>query len=257
MKFHDVHCHLPINYFYKKIDEYMVSWEKMGLEYVVSASMKYSEMLRSVEISQKYDKIIAGLGIHPWKVKQSLSEERQNEIKELAKNNSPIVLGEIGMDYHFIKEQKYYPFQEETFRYFLELSEKHNLPVNIHTKGAEKEIYEILNTFAIPSSNVLVHWYSGPENILHKFREMGVFFSINPSVLTGSTHKRVLEEVPLTQLLSESDGNVKYTIKGERVVGSPAIIPRILQKIVEVKDLSTDEVCDILSHNFRRYVNLN
>ncbi|MHA1305043.1 MAG: TatD family hydrolase, partial [Candidatus Heimdallarchaeaceae archaeon] len=76
MKFHDVHCHLPINYFYKKIDEYMVSWEKMGLEYVVSASMKYSEMLRSVEISQKYDKIIAGLGIHPWKVKQSLSEER-------------------------------------------------------------------------------------------------------------------------------------------------------------------------------------
>ncbi|UJG39546.1 MAG: TatD family hydrolase [Candidatus Heimdallarchaeum aukensis] len=257
MQFHDAHCHLPINYFYKDIDNFMKQWSDLGLEYVIGVSMKYTEIEKAIELQKKYKQIIPGFGIHPWKVKRNMLEEQINKISNYVATVSPLIFGEIGLDHHFIKKEQYYPLQEEVFSFFLTLSEKNSIPINVHSKGAEERVYELLDSFSIPPSNILIHWYSGPKKMLYKFRDKGVFFSINPSILGGSTHRFVLEEVGLEQLLTESDGNVKYWIKGEKIIGSPAIIPQIIEKIAEVKNLSIDEVSEVLSRNFKEFANIS
>jgi TatD DNase family protein len=257
MRFHDVHCHLPENYFYKEINSFMQEWLELGLEFVVSVSDKLTRCERSIELSTRFEEIIPGIGIHPWKVKRNLTEELRDNFRRLLQKNPGVILGEVGLDHHFIKKEEYYPFQEEYFRFFLELSEKNNVPINIHGKGAEETISEILTTVNIPPNNILMHWYTGPQKILTEYIDRGYFFSINPSILSGSPHINVLKEAPFDQILTESDGNIKYTINNERIIGSPALIPNILEKICEVKGKDMEEITSKLHENSRRYLNLN
>jgi TatD DNase family protein len=255
MRFHDVHCHLPKNYFYRDIENYLEGWINDGLELVISVATKYKESLRSIELHSKFENIIPGIGVHPWSAKKSLTVEIKENFMSLILDNQNAVLGEIGLDHHFVDNEDYYPIQEEYFRFFLQISEKHGIPVNIHGKGAEELVAEILTTYKIPPNNILMHWYSGPKDILTQYIDRGYFFSINPSILTGSSHIEVLKSASKDQILTESDGNVKYTIDNERIIGSPALVPRILEGISEQKNISLEEASDILHSNLKRYLN--
>ncbi len=256
MRFHDVHCHLPKNYFYREIENYIEEWVNDGLEVVISVATKYKESLRSIELHSRFEQIVPGIGIHPWGAKKNLTEETKENFVSLILDNQNAVLGEIGLDHHFVDNKNYHPIQEEYFKFFLELSEKHGMPVNIHGKGAEELVAEILTSYNIPPNNILMHWYSGPKKILVQFIEKGYFFSINPSVLTGSSHIEVLKSTPKNQILTESDGNVKYTIDNKRVIGSPTLVPRVLEKISDMKDLEIEKISEILHSNLRRYLNI-
>lgn len=257
MKFHDAHCHISRKSFLKEFDisSSMEEWRKMGLEYVIGVSTKLSDSKKVVEMQSSYKEIIPGIGIHPWSAKIPLTEEIKSQFLNLVKLCDVLVIGEIGLDHHFIKKEERYPHQVETFKFFLELAEKNKYPVNIHLKGAEKEGAEILDSYEFPSNNVLIHWYSGPEEVLKKFLDRSYFFSINPSILSGSPHIQILKEVPYERILTESDGDVKYHINGEKIIGSPGIIPETLKKISIIKKETVEEVAFQLQANLRKYVN--
>ncbi|MBY9001295.1 MAG: TatD family hydrolase [Candidatus Heimdallarchaeota archaeon] len=257
MKFHDAHCHISRKSFLKEFDisTSMKEWSKMGLEYVIGVSTKLSDSIKIVEMQNSYKEIIPGIGIHPWSAKKPLTEELKSQFLNLTKLCNVLVIGEIGLDHHFIKDEERYPHQVETFNFFLELAEKNKYPVNIHLKGAEKEGAEILGSYDLPSNCVLIHWYSGPEDVLKEFIDRGYFFSINPSILSGSPHIQVLKEVPYERILTESDGDVKYLINGDKTIGSPGIIPETLKKIGVMKKNTVDEVAYQLQANLRNYLN--
>ena len=88
------------------------------------------------------------------------------------------------------------------------------------------------------------------------FRDRGYYFSVNPSILGGSTHIEVVEENDISQLLTESDGNVKYKINNERIVGTPKLVPQIIEKIASLKSETTNNVSTVLHANLLRYLNL-
>ncbi len=259
MKFHDAHCHIADKGFMKDfdLDTCIVEWVNQGMEFIIGVSTKYSQSLKIIELSKKYYEIIPGIGVHPWSAKKSMNEELRNNFTSLVEENPILVIGEIGLDRHFIKKEEYYSSQEEFFRFFLDLSVKYNRPVNIHLKGAEKEVASILTEYDIPSHNVLIHWYSGPPEILDEFIERDYFFTINPSILGGSSHISVLHKVARNRMLTESDGNVKYTINNERIIGSPGIIPQVISKIAEIKSETVERISSELQTNLRRYLNLN
>ena len=257
MQFYDVHCHIVKSYFRKNLDAFLSQWVDKGLIKVVSMAMKYSESAKNIELSKNYKQIIPGIGIHPWKAKKPLNEDIKNQFVDLLSlTNKAVVIGEIGLDYHFIKIQERYPYQKQFFNFFLELAEQFSLPVSLHLKGAEKEGAEILTSFDLKPAQVLIHWYSGPIDVLKEFQQRGYFFSVNPSVLTASTHVRVVELVPMEQLLTESDGDVKYTIDNRRIIGSPDLIPEIINKIAHVKKLPQDIVVETLLNNAKSYLML-
>ncbi|MHA1622251.1 MAG: TatD family hydrolase [Candidatus Heimdallarchaeaceae archaeon] len=257
MKFHDAHCHISRKSFLKQFDisASMEKWREMGLEYVIGVSTKLSDSKKIVEMQSSYKEIIPGIGIHPWSAKIPLTEEIKDQFNNLAKLCDILVIGEIGLDHHFIKKVERYPHQVETFRFFLELAEKKKYPVNIHLKGAEKEGAEILDSYKLSSDNVLIHWFSGPEEILKRFADKGYFFSVNPSILSGSPHIQVLKDVPFERILTESDGDVTYQINDKKIIGSPGTIPETLKKISIIKNETIEDVVFQLQTNLRKYVN--
>lgn len=234
----DIHCHLPDNYFFKDINTHISQWSQKGLIYVVSVSQDYKESLRSIDLSKKYpNMVIPTIGIHPWKAHKKHSEI--NYFEQLLSENKEIsILGEIGLDFHFISQKERYLYQKKVLDFFFEQAEKRDLRVMLHVKGAEEEIARYIETRTLPGKNCCIHWYSGPSRILKKLIDLDCFFSCGPALNYSRTHQQVLKSVPLNRLLTESDGNVKYQGR----VGHPGMMSEVIDLITKITNQDRTEI---------------
>ena len=131
--------------------------------FTITNSMDLPSYKRNMEISEMCDLVLPAFGVHPWN-----AYEYANRLEDLSEaiEQCPLI-GEIGLDHYFIKDASAYPAQRKLFEFFLKAAKEQEKAVNLHTKGAEKEVLELLDRYEIPQ--VIVHWYSGP---LDTFREM-------------------------------------------------------------------------------------
>ncbi|MFW9904898.1 MAG: TatD family hydrolase [Candidatus Thorarchaeota archaeon] len=241
----DVHCHLPNNYFFRDIGTYIPQWFQQGLLHIVSVSQDYKESLRSIELSKKYpEMVIPTIGIHPWKAHKKYSELKLFD-KLLNENEEIGILGEIGLDFHFISQKERYPFQDKVLTFFFEQAEKRNLRVMLHVKGAEEEIVRYIETRTLPGKNCCIHWYSGPFQTLLKLIDLDCYFSCGPALNYSRKHQQVLKSVPFDRLLTESDGNVKYQGR----VGHPGMMSEVLDLITNITNTNRGDLQQRIINN--------
>ena len=204
---------------------------------------------RVLEIASQYNEVFASLGIHPEEVKMNEKIEQQlDSLIDLIKKNKQNIcaIGEIGLDHYFVKDKELYPLQKTIFDKMLLLAQDLNLPVNLHTKGAEKIVFDTLPSYKIP--NINIHWYSGPENFLKLGMDRGYYFSITPAISYSPVVKKVVLNVDKEHLLLESDGPVKYSGK----IGVPAMVKNVLNSISKLKEINSDELEKQIEENTRK-----
>ena len=204
---------------------------------------------RVLGIASKNPEVFASLGIHPEEVKMNDKIEQElDSIIELIKRNKQdlCAIGEIGLDHYFVKDKELYPLQKTVFDKMLVLAQDLELPVNLHTKGAEKLVFDTLPSYKIP--NINIHRYSGPEEYLKLGIDRGYYFSITPAIRYSPVVKKVALNVDKDHILLESDGPVKYS--GE--VGVPASVKNILNSISKLREINSDELEKQIEENTRR-----
>jgi TatD DNase family protein len=200
----------------------------------------YQEMQR---IADQSDLVLATFGIHPKRAPDYVSRLRQL--------NSHIeatpAIGEIGLDFHWVKERSHYPAQLKVLEYFLAAAREQKKMVNLHTKGAEKEILDLLERYDI--QRAIVHWYSGPLDILSHLAQFGVYFTFGVELLLSENIRTIAAEVPDHLLLSETDnpGGLKW-LTG--VVGMPSVITEIVEALARLRQTSEDQMRLMLNQNF-------
>jgi len=242
----DVHCHVNL---YLNIEDILCEAENAGVKKIIGVGMSATSLKRVLEIANRYDSIFCMLGIHPEEVK--MNKDIENQLDDIAniirKNHNKICgIGEIGLDHHFVKENELYPLQKKVFEKMLTIAQELQMPVNLHTKGAEKIVFDTLSSYDIP--NVNIHWYSGPENFLKLGIERGYYFSITPAINYSTAVKNVASKVETEYILLESDGPVKYS--GE--LGTPAMIKKVLDIISKVKNITSDNLERQICENTKR-----
>ncbi|MBY8979885.1 MAG: TatD family hydrolase [Candidatus Lokiarchaeota archaeon] len=242
----DVHCHINL---YLTVDQVIKNAQEVGIEKIIAVAMSSISQERVLEIANKHSEIYASLGIHPEEVKMNEKIEQQiDSIIDLIKQNKQKIcaIGEIGLDHHFVKDKALYPLQKTIFNKMLLLAQDLELPVNLHTKGAEKIVFDTLPSYKIP--NVNIHWYSGPENFLKLGMDRGYYFSITPAISYSPVVKKVVLNVDKEHLLLESDGPVKYSGK----IGVPAMVKNVLNSISKLKEINSDELEKQIEENTRK-----
>ncbi|MBA7546689.1 putative metal-dependent hydrolase YjjV [subsurface metagenome] len=242
----DVHCHINL---YLTIDKVIENARDVGVEKILAVAMSSISQERVLEIASQYNEVFASLGIHPEEVKMNEKIEQQlDSIIDLIKKNKQNIcaIGEIGLDHYFVKDKELYPLQKKIFDKMLLLAQDLELPVNLHTKGAEKIVFDTLPSYKIP--NINIHWYSGPEVFLKKGIDRGYFFSITPALNYSPPVKKPVLNVDKEHLLLESDGPVKYTGK----VGTPAMIRDVLNTISKLKEIPVIELENQILDNTRK-----
>jgi TatD DNase family protein len=221
----DAHAHL------EKYDSQLPqAIEEIGRHeiFTVGVSMDPERYARSRAIDEQTEWCISTFGVHPW---NAPAYHAQLEALQALINASPMV-GEIGLDYHFVTEPENYALQRDVFRHFVRQGVSQKKILNIHTKGAEEDVDRFLGELEV--SRAIVHWYSGPMKQLHALAEKGMYFSIGVEILFSSAIQEIAQSVPQSLLLTETDNPGGYHWP-TGVTGMPAIISRVMEDLAELR----------------------
>lgn len=191
------------------------------------------------------ENIFPTYGLHPWYCNQySLAEM----VPYLDKADC---IGEIGMDIVWCDIDL--KLQERVFVGQLDIAEKKQCPVILHTKGQEEKIAKIIADYTMP---VLLHWYSC-QDFLDMYIEIGCYFTIGPDVRTNKAVQQIVKELPLDRLLVESDGLSSLEWIGEKIVtvkDLPAFLMDSMAYVAKEKGVSFGEVKEQMAQNLTLFL---
>lgn len=243
--FIDTHAHIFDEY-YEDINEVLQNSKNNGIKYIINAGCDQEsneEVLRKLDNEQFY----GAIGIHPESV-LNYTEEALNFIEENLSNPKVVAIGEIGLDYHYDKESK--DKQIELLERQLQLAEKYNLPVVIHSREATQDTIDTLKKYNVKG---VIHSFSGSLEVAKIYIKMGFLLGIN-GVITfkNSNLKDVIKEISLDNIILETDSPylTPHPHRGER--NESKYILEIAKFVAELKGISLDELSSITNANVSR-----
>ena len=241
----DTHCHLTKEY-YEDIDQVILENKKAGISKMIVSACDVSEYEEVISYAQRYECVYLSIGIHP-EFASKTTKQNLSYLEQVVKSNSKVVaIGEIGLDYHYTKDDK--KAQQELFRKQLILAEKLNLPVVIHSRDAVFDTIEILKEF--PSLKGVIHCFSGSKETADIYIKMGYKLGIG-GVLTfkNSKLKDVVKKIPLTNIVLETDSPYLTPDPYRGRKNSSKYLPLVLDKLSEIKEIKKDKLMKILIDN--------
>ena len=199
-------------------------------------------------------------GVHPHGAAEFT--EQNCDFDALGNDPKCCGVGEIGLDY-------FYDFSDETsqkkvFRYFLERALAKNMPSVIHVRDKEDSIrayedaYEILSEFASRGGRFELHSYAGNIEFLHKFAELGAYFSVNGMVTfkKADNIRENLHHFPLDRLLIETDSPYLAPVPHRGKENRPSLVRFVAQKAADELQMSLERFCEITSANAEKFFNI-
>ncbi len=215
--------------------------------FTIANSMDLPSYDRNLEIAGKCELVLPTFGVHPRR-----APEYADGLSELSPfiEQSPAI-GEIGLDFHWVKDSAQFPAQRKVLEYFLAAAREQKKIVNLHTKGAEKEILDLLERYDI--QRAIIHWYSGSLDILRALIDYGAYFTVGVEALYSKNIQAIAHELPLTQLLTETDnpGGLKW-LKG--TLGMPAVVKQVVEALSEIKQTTAEAMVQTVGENFFRLI---
>ena len=247
MKFVDTHCHLDDERFNEDRAEVLKRIEEK-MEFVVNVGFDLPSSKTSVEYSNTYPFIYSAIGVHPTSISE-YSDEVEQQLIELSQNKKVVAIGEIGLDYYWMEDEK--EIQKEGFRKQMRLAEKLNLPVIIHSRDAMADTIEILNEF--PNVRGIVHCYSGSFESAMNIPS-NYYFGIG-GVLTFKNSKKTVEfvnKIDISKLVIETDSPYLTPVPFRGKRNEPIYTEYVVRKIAEIKNIPVEEVLRITTENAKK-----
>lgn len=247
MKFIDTHCHLDDEKFNDDREELLKRIEE-NMEFVANIGFDMTSSETSVEYSKKYPFVYAVIGFHPTSISE-YSDKAEQKLIELAKNEKVVAIGEIGLDYYWMEDEK--EVQIEGFKKQMRLAEKLNLPVVIHSRDAMADTLEILKEF--PNVKGIFHCYPGSIESAMNVPD-NYYFGVG-GVLTFKNSKKTVDfvsKIDISRIVIETDSPylTPTPFRGKR--NEPLFVKYVVEKIAEIKNLSVKEVLRITNENAKK-----
>ncbi len=245
----DTHCHLNSEELYSRLDEVISDAQKVGVAKFLVVGWNKESSLLAVKIAEQYDFIYAAIGFHPTDV-FDVSDEDYEETMSLVNHHKVVAIGEIGLDYHWVKEKEKQEIQKEWFIKQIEFANEHHKPISIHNREAFKDCLDILKEHK-PLYGGVMHCYSGSVELLKDVLNLGLYIGLDgPLTFTNAkTPKEVCEQVPLDRLLVETDSPYLSPHPLRGTVNEPKNIALVIDEITRLKGLSKKHILDVIYNN--------
>ena len=248
MEFFDSHSHYNDEKFEEDLEEIIKSTYDEGVTKFVCAGYDLNSSRKSLEISKQYDFIYSICGISPNDVPEKL-EDVEGQLKlleELIVSNIQskklVAIGEIGLDYYWNKENK--EIQKEMFIRQIELANKYNLPIVIHTREAVDDTIDILKNVCNATEKGVFHCCPLNRELVKQGLNLGFYISFaGPITFKNSKNaEEIVGMVPLDKILIETDSPylAPEPVRGTR--NNSINVKYIAKKIAEIKGIELEIV---------------
>jgi TatD DNase family protein len=248
MRFIDTHAHL--------YDEAFASEEEAAIERAISSGV---DRIVFPDIdSQTRDIMFAIADRHPGSVFPCLGLHPTSVGKEWEKEMAAIegylsrkiyAIGEIGMDCYWSKE--FIREQQEALRIQLELADKLDLPVIIHSRESTELIINILKECRHLNLKGVFHAYSGSIETFRELQKLGDWYIGIGGVLTyrKASIAETVREIPLERILLETDSPYLTPVPFRGKRNESSYIPHIAARLSELTGKSMEEVAQTTTSN--------
>jgi len=246
----DSHCHLDHEPLFKNIDSILVNAKNVGITKLLTICTTLQSFNR-IKHLVNHDPIIYGtFGIHPHETKTDIVDEK-TIIENIKDENKIIGVGETGLDFFYNHSEK--NAQKKSFIKHIEAAITLDLPIIIHSRNAEKDTYEILNSYRNKKPKILMHCYTGSLEFAKKLLDLNSYFSAS-GIITFNNSKELqntFNHIPFEKLLIETDSPYLAPIPMRGKKNEPSFVKYTLNKLAQIKNLESSEVSKITTKNFK------
>lgn len=256
MEYIDTHSHL--------YDEAFSSEEDLAVERAVNAGVTkmivpdIDSSTRQVmfDLAERHPgTLFPTLGLHPTSVAANWRDE-MDAVEKTLPEHKIWAIGEIGIDCYWSKE--FLEQQKEAFRIQLEMAEKLDLPVIIHSRESTELIINVLKDYKTHNLRGVFHAYSGSAETYRELQKLGDWYIGIGGVLTykKASIAETVKEIPLERILLETDSPYLTPVPHRGKRNESSYIPHIAEKLAIQKGISIEEVAQTTTANAIRLFRL-
>jgi TatD DNase family protein len=245
----DSHCHLDHEPLLENLTEVLTRSKEIGITKLLTICTTLDSFEKIKTIIKK-DKMIYGTyGIHPHETENNYVD-KQTIINEVNTNSKIIGIGETGLDFFYNHSNK--ESQVNSFKAHIEASIELDIPIIIHSRNAEYETFDILNSYKDKNLNILMHCFTGTLEFSKKLLTLGAFFSASGIITFNNSLdlQKTFKSIPLEKLLIETDSPYLAPIPKRGKKNEPSFIKYTLSKLALLRDVSDKKMIDITTNNF-------
>lgn len=237
MEFIDTHCHIYYDKYQDDIDNVINRAKDNNVNQIICVGVDLESSEKSLFLSEQYESVFATAGYHPHESKFAV-HDYLNKLSELLKHPKVIAIGEIGLDYHYEHSDK--KTQIKVFTEQLELAKDMGIPVVIHNRESDNDLYDNIKESKI--SKGVIHCYSSDVKYANKIFDLGLFVSFTGILTFSKSLQEVVKELPIERMMIETDSPYLTPIPFRGKRNEPHMVNLIAEKIAEIKGISIEEV---------------
>lgn len=273
----DAHTHLNFGEFTPGYREQLAGEiEASDLSYIIDSGDSVESSRQAVEDSSRYPWCYAAVGLHPDQA-PGYTDEMLEEIEKLAGEPKVQAIGEIGMDLHYGRDFK--EKQIELFRKEIRMANRLRLPIQIHTRDADRLTMDILmeeGAFSderkgwfpekvledgrkVADPRVQLHCFSGSAEFAMEYVRLGAMISVGGPVTFKNGRKtvEVVQTVPLDYLLSETDAPYLTPVPYRGRENKPYYVEHVVRRIALLKGMEYEAAARRLTENGKTFFNID
>lgn len=248
--FIDTHCHLDFGSFDEDRENVVQRAIKNKINAIITIGTDIESSENASKLAEKFALIHAAVGIHPNDCSDT-GDKDLAKIRQMADREKVVAIGEIGLDYYrtYAEKEK----QKEVFRKQIRLARELNLPIIVHDREAHDDLLEILVDEKAYECGGVLHSFSGNVHFLETILPYNFYVSFTGSVtFKNANYDEVLEKVPLSNLLLETDSPFLAPVPFRGKRNEPAYIRYTAEKIAQIKNVSIEKLADITTQNAKK-----
>lgn len=248
--FFDSHSHLHDAKFDADRDAVLERAREAGVTRILTLGDTLAASRAAIALAEERPEVIAAAGIHPCSAR-SWDDTCAAELESLLAHPRAAVLGEIGLDYYWEKDDDAIARQQYAFREQLRLARSLGYAVSIHTRESTADVLRILREEHGGEIGGVLHCFSGTIEEAEAAMRMGFYLGVGgTSTYPKSTALRdILMRGGLSRLLIETDAPYlpPQPMRGKR--NEPAFVAMTARALAELFSVTVDEVARITSRN--------
>lgn len=245
----DTHCHLDVEQFDEDRDEVLARAFASGVEHIIIPAIRPSDFQRVLSLTNSSSSLSCGMGVHPHNANE-FENDTADILKQLYSENKQSVkaIGEIGLDYYydFVPKSQ----QQAVFHRQLEVAKELKLPVIIHNRDSDDDVYAIVKEHQDGTLQGVFHCFSSSVEYAEKVLESGFHLSFTGNVTyKKSTLADCIQIIPEDRIMIETDSPYMAPVPYRGKRNEPSYVQHIVHKLAEIRSTTVETMIQQTTKN--------
>lgn len=248
----DTHAHIYSEN-YKDIEQIIQNAKNKMVNKIINCAENLESSKEIMSLAKIYnDVFLVAIGIHP-EYASIITKQEINELEKLINECNLVAIGEIGLDYHYGKENR--EQQLKLFNEQLELAVKYKLPVIIHSRDATLDTISTLKKYNLKG---IIHCFSGSYEVAKEYNKLGYILGIG-GVVTFKNSKLIdeLKKIDVQNLCFETDSPFLTPEPYRKYKNEPKYVTETIKYVSEKLEIPYNKLVSISNQNIARIFDKN